>query len=73
MAKVDEFLTYLAGLPAGEQRTLDELRISATDSHTGLAFEYTVGESVRDAKANRTCFHKTGDFLGQAARFLGKK
>lgn len=72
MAAVDEFLTYAAGLPAAEQKTLDELKIPATDSHTGLAFDYTVGESVRDAKANRTCFHKTGDFLGQAARYLGR-
>ncbi|OIW27588.1 hypothetical protein CONLIGDRAFT_440798 [Coniochaeta ligniaria NRRL 30616] len=72
MAAVDEFLTYVAGLPAAEQKTLDELKIPATDSHTGLAFDYTVGESVRDAKANRTCFHKTGDFLGQAARYLGR-
>jgi hypothetical protein len=72
MAAVDEFLVYVAGLPSGEQKTLDELKIPASDSHTGLAFDYTVGESVRDAKANRTCFHKTGDFLGQAARYLGR-
>lgn len=72
MVAVDEFLSYVAGLPASEQKTLDELKIPATDSHTALAFDYTIGESVRDAKANRTCFHKTGDFLGQAARYLGR-
>lgn len=72
LGAVDELLTYIAALPAAEQKTLDELKIPATDSHTGAAFDYTVGESVRDAKANRTCFHKTGDFLGQAARYLGK-
>jgi len=25
---------------------------------------------VRDAKGNRVCFHKTGDFIGQAAKYL---
>ncbi|KAB5585599.1 hypothetical protein GE09DRAFT_1210205 [Coniochaeta sp. 2T2.1] len=71
LKSLDELLSYIAALPEREQKTLDELKIPGTDSHTGLAFDYTVGESVRDAKANRTCFHKTGDFLGQAARWLG--
>jgi len=70
MKAVDEFLVYAATLPAAEQRTLDVLKVPATDSHTGQAYDYTVGESLRDAKANRTCFHKTGDFLAQAARYL---
>ena len=70
MQAVDEFLVYAATLPAAEQRTLDKLKVPATDSHTGQAYDYTVGESIRDAKSNRTCFHKTGDFLAQAARYL---
>lgn len=70
MQAVDEFLVYAATLPAAEQRTLDVLKVPATDSHTGQAYDYTIGESLRDAKANRTCFHKTGDFLAQAARYL---
>jgi hypothetical protein len=67
---VDEFLLYMATLPEIEQTALNELRVPAKDSHTGQSFDVTIGEAVADAKANRQCFHKTGDLLGQAARYL---
>jgi hypothetical protein len=67
---LDEFLVYSAALPAEEQKTLELLKVPATDGHTGQAYDYTISDSVRDAKANRTCFHKTGDFLSQAATYL---
>lgn len=67
---VDEFLVYVATLPQEEQKVLNELKIPGRDSHTRMAFDYTVGESVRDAKANKTCFHKVGDFLIQAVAWL---
>lgn len=67
---VDEFLVYTAMLPEAEQRAIDKLRVSAKDSHTGQPFDVTIGEAVRDAQGNRVCFHKTGDFLRQAAAHL---
>lgn len=57
---MDEFLAYSATLPEGEQKTLNSLKIPAKDSHTGQSFDYTIGSSVKDAKANVTCFHKVG-------------
>ncbi|KAI9769802.1 MAG: hypothetical protein M1840_003796 [Geoglossum simile] len=70
---MDEFLAYAATLPESEQKTINSLKVPARDSHTGQAFDYTIGESVRDAKANTTCFHKTGDFLSQAAAYLRRQ
>jgi hypothetical protein len=67
---VDEFLAYIATLPEPEQKAIDGLRVPARDSHTGQAFDSTIGEAVRDAQGNRVCIHKTGDFIGQAARHL---
>jgi len=67
---IDEFLAYVATLPDAEQIALDGLRVPAKDSHTGQAFDSTIGEAVRDAQANRVCIHKIGDFLGQAAKHL---
>jgi hypothetical protein len=67
---VDEFLVYTAMLPEGEQKAIDKLRVPAKDSHTGQPFDTTIGEAVRDAQGNRVCFHKTGDFLRQAAAHL---
>ena len=67
---VDQFAAYLATLPPDEQRAIDKLKVPAVDSHTGIAFDTTIGEAVSDARANRVCFHKTGDFLGQAAEYL---
>lgn len=69
---VDTFLAYRAILPRSEQEALDGLRVPARDSHTRQAFDCTIGEAVRDAQANKTCFHKTGDFIGQAAKHLRK-
>ncbi|QDS76789.1 hypothetical protein FKW77_002249 [Venturia effusa] len=60
---VDEFLAYIATLPEPEQNALDNLRVPAKDSHTGQAFDGTIGEAVRDAKANKLCFHKAGKSL----------
>ena len=67
---VDEFATYMATLPFPEQKALDELRVPATDSHTGLPFDTSIGEAVRDAQGNRVCFHKTGDLIRQAVSHL---
>jgi hypothetical protein len=67
---IDEFLAYVATLPDAEQNALDKLRVPARDSHTGQAFDSSIGEAVRDAQGNRVCIHKIGDFLGQAARHL---
>lgn len=69
---VDAWLLYVATLPAAEQETIDKLMVPAVDSHTSQPFDDTVGDSVRDAKANKLCFHKAGDFLQQAAEFLEK-
>jgi len=70
---VDGFLAYIATLPLSEQKVLDDLRVPAKDSHTGQGFDTSIGEAVRDASGNRVCFHKTGDFLKQAASHLRKK
>lgn len=67
---IDEFLLYIATLPKAEQEAIEKLRVPAVDSHTGLAFDDTVGDAVRDAKGNRICFHKAGDLFGQAGRWL---
>lgn len=58
---VDHWFAYTATLPQAEQKAIDVLRVPAKDSHTGQAFDSSIGESLRDAQANRTCFHKTGD------------
>lgn len=67
---VDGFLSFLATLPDKEQNAIRVLRVPATDSHTGRPFDVTIGDAVADAKANRQCFHKTGDMLRQAASYL---
>ncbi|WPV22958.1 hypothetical protein CLAFUW4_14679 [Fulvia fulva] len=70
---VEGFLTYTATLPQAEQNALKDLRVPAKDSHTEQPFDVTIGDAVEDAKANRQCFHKTGDLLSQAARFLASQ
>jgi hypothetical protein len=55
---IDEFLAHVAALPENERGTIQRLKIPGRDSHTGQAFDYTIGESLRDGKANVTCFHK---------------
>ncbi|KAF2878271.1 hypothetical protein BDV95DRAFT_600937 [Massariosphaeria phaeospora] len=67
---VDKFMAYIATLPDPEQRAIDRLRCPARDSHTGQSYDFAIGEAVRDAKGNRVCFHKTGDFIQQAAAYL---
>ena len=67
---IDDFLAYVATLPQTEQKSIDKLRVPATDSHTGQPFDSTIGEAVRDAQGNRVCMHKTADFIGQAVRHL---
>ena len=52
---LDDFLAYVATLPQAEQTAIDELRVPATDSHTGQPFDCTIGQAVRDARANVTC------------------
>ncbi|KAJ4318362.1 hypothetical protein N0V84_006871 [Fusarium piperis] len=66
----DEFLAYMATLPDNEQKTIDSLKIPARDRLNGQSYDYTIGQSVKDAKSNLTCFHKVGDFLSQAAQSL---
>ena len=67
---VDAFLAYAATLPEQEQKALEGLRVPAKDTHTGQAFDCTITEAVLDAQGNRVCFHKTGDFIRQAAAYL---
>jgi hypothetical protein len=57
-------------VPGLEQKAIDGLKCPAKDSHTGQAYDVIIGEAVRDAKGNRVCFHKTGDFIQQAAAHL---
>jgi len=67
---VEAFLAYLATLPAAEQDAVERLKVPAKDSHTGLPFDASIGEAVRDAQGNRICFHKAGDLIQQAGRWL---
>ncbi|KAF2459366.1 hypothetical protein BDY21DRAFT_282503 [Lineolata rhizophorae] len=67
---IDEFLAYVATLPVAEQQVLDTLRVPAMDSHTNREYDMSIGEAVQDAKGNRVCLHKTGDFIGQAVKYL---
>ena len=55
---MDEFLAYVATLPDSEQQTINSLKIPATDKLNGNPYDYTIGQSVQDAKANLTCLHK---------------
>lgn len=57
---VDEFMAFVATLPDSEQKALDKLRVPAKDSHSGQAFDGSIGETLRDAKGNKLCFHKAG-------------
>lgn len=69
----DELQAYIATLPDDEQKAIDELRVPAFDTHTRQAFDTSIGDAVRDAQANRICFHKAGDLIGQAAQYLRQK
>jgi hypothetical protein len=57
-------------VPELEQKAIEHLKCPAKDSHTGQSYDFSIGEAVRDAKGNRVCFHKTGDFIKQAATYL---
>ncbi|KAF1808252.1 hypothetical protein P152DRAFT_444189 [Eremomyces bilateralis CBS 781.70] len=67
---VEEFLAFVATLPSAEQDTVRQLKVPAADNHTGQPFDYSIAESIDDARAGTTCYHKVGDFLSQAADFL---
>ena len=67
---VEAFVSYLETLPTGEQKAIDNLKVPATDSHTGVAFDTSIGGAVRDVEANMICNHKAGDFLAQAVKYL---
>ncbi|KAL8796360.1 MAG: hypothetical protein Q9195_001267 [Heterodermia aff. obscurata] len=67
---VEAFIAYLETLPSSEQKAIDDLKVPATDSHTGVPFDTSIGEAVTDVQGNRVCSHKVGDFLAQAASYL---
>ncbi|CAF9906619.1 MAG: hypothetical protein ALECFALPRED_002464 [Alectoria fallacina] len=67
---VEAFVSYLETLPSDEQQAIDDLKVAAKDSHTGMAFDMTIGEAVKDVQGNRVCSHKAGDFLAQAVVYL---
>ena len=67
---VEAFVSCLETLPDGEQKAIGNLNVPAKDSHTGMAFDATIGEAVRDVEGNRICSHKAGDLLSQAVKFL---
>ncbi len=67
---IDVFMVYFYTLPEAEKKTLKSLKVPAKDSHTGAAYDSAIFEAIEDAKANRVCFHKAGDFLRQAALYL---
>lgn len=59
-------------MPDLEQKAIAGLKCPAKDSHTGQSYDWSIGEAVKDAKGNLVCFHKTGDFIQQAAAHLRK-
>lgn len=59
---MDDFLAYVATLPQTEQDTINRLKIPGVDRFTRQPFDYSIGESVRDAKSNTTCFHKVESY-----------
>ena len=66
---MDEFLAYVVTIPESEQNTINRLKIPARDGFSGQLFDYTIGEAVRDAKANTTCFHKVSCTLRKVRIF----
>ncbi len=67
---VEVFVSYLETLPSGEQIAIDDLKVPAKDSHTGMSFDTTISEAMKDVQGNRVCSHKAGDFLAQAVKYL---
>jgi hypothetical protein len=68
---MDEFMAHILTLPKSEQKAISSLKIPGVDGNTGQPFDYTIGESVRDAKDNTTCFHKV--FRGHFFVIIQKK
>lgn len=52
---------------------MESFQCPAFDAHTGNAFDNTVGQTLRDAKATEICIHKAGDFIKQAAAHLKER
>ncbi|KAF2443653.1 hypothetical protein P171DRAFT_432864 [Karstenula rhodostoma CBS 690.94] len=71
--EMDHFQAYVATLPDREQKTIEAFRCPAFDTHSGKAFDSTIGKTLRDAKATEVCIHKAGDFIKQAAAHLKSK
>lgn len=67
---LEAFVSYLETLPSSEQQAIEDLKVPARDSHTGIAFDGTIGETVKDVQGNRVCSHKAGDFLAQVVKYL---
>ena len=67
---LEAFVSYVETLPSDEQQAIEDLKVPAKDSHTGIAFDTTIGETVKDVQGNRVCSHKGGDFLAQAVVYL---
>jgi len=61
--EMDEFLAYTVTLPEEEQKTINQLKIPSIDRFTRQPFDYSIGESMRDAKANTTCLHKVSTLI----------
>ncbi|KAH0537288.1 hypothetical protein FGG08_005913 [Glutinoglossum americanum] len=40
---MDEFIAYAATLPESERKTINSLKIPATDGYSGQSFDYTIG------------------------------
>lgn len=57
-------------VPEREQKAVEAFRCPAVDGRTGRAYDGSVGQTVRDAKATELCIHKAGDFIKQAAAHL---
>ncbi len=45
---VEVFVLYLATLPSSEQKAVEELKVPAKDSHTGIELDTTIDEAVKD-------------------------
>jgi len=65
---IDEFLAYVATLPSSEEATIRDLKIPATDKNTSQPFDYSIGESINDAKAGVTCYHKVKTMNANSTR-----
>jgi hypothetical protein len=60
---IDEFLAFMVTVPSSEQQTIKRLKIPAVDKNTGQPFDYSIAESVTDAKAGTTCYHKVMTYV----------